>query len=98
MILHDLYWLSIKERIVYKLLMLVHKILNNQAPMYLIFLSDLYVPWKTGLRSANLDLLLLQRKDNLTNKTYGCRAIYVLLFNGMQIRKSNSLVFNCSER
>ena len=48
MILHDLYWLSIKERIVYKLLMLVHKILNNQAPMYLIFLSDLYVPWKNS--------------------------------------------------
>ena len=34
-ILHELHWLPIKERIVFKLLMFVYKILNDQAPMYL---------------------------------------------------------------
>ena len=77
-ILYDLHWLPIKERIVFKLLMFVYKILNNQAPMYLTLLIDLYVPGRTGLRSANPDLLLLQRKDtNVTNKTYGWRAFNI---------------------
>ena len=77
-ILYDLHWLPIKERIVFKLLMFVYKILNNQAPMYLTLSIDLYVPGRTGLRSANPDLLLLQRKDtNVTNKTYGWRAFNI---------------------
>ena len=77
-ILYDLHWLPIKERIVFKLLMFVYKILNYQAPMYLTLLIDLYVPGRTGLRSANPDLLLLQRKDtNVTNKTYGWRAFNI---------------------
>ena len=38
--------------------MFVYKILNNQAPMYLTLLIDLYVPGRTDLRSANPDLLL----------------------------------------
>ena len=96
-ILYDLHWLPIKERIVFKLLMFVYKILNNQAPMYLTLLIDLYVPGRTGLRSANPDLLLLQRKDtNVTNKTYGWRAFNIcapLLWNKLplEIRKSKSL-------
>ena len=46
--------------------------------MYLTILIDLYVPGRTGLRSANPDLLLLQRKDtNVTNKTYGWRAFNI---------------------
>ena len=58
--------------------MFVYKILNNQAPMYLTLLIDLYVPGRTGLRSANPDLLLLQRNDtNVTNKTYGWRAFNI---------------------
>ena len=96
-ILYDLHWLPIKERIVFKLLMFVYKILNNQAPMYLTLLIDLYVPGRTGLRSANPDLLLLQRKDtNVTNKTYGWRAFNIcapFLWNKLplEIRKSKSL-------
>ena len=46
--------------------------------MYLTLLIDLYVPGRTGLRSANPDLLLLHRKDtNVTNKTYGWRAFNI---------------------
>ena len=96
-ILYDLHWLPIKERIVFKLLMFVYKILNNQAPMYLTLLIDLYVPGRTGLRSAKPDLLLLQRKDtNVTNKTYGWCAFNIcapFLWNKLplEIRKSKSL-------
>ena len=58
--------------------MFVYNILNNQAPMYLTLLIDLYVPGRTGLRSAISDLLLLQRKDTtVTNKTYGWRAFNI---------------------
>ena len=100
-ILYDLQWLSIKERIVFKLLMFVYYILNNQAPMYLTLLIDLYVPGRTGLRSANPDLLLLQRKDTnvtnkftfITNKTYGWRAFNIfapLLWNKLPLKLSKS--------
>ena len=88
-ILYDLHWL---ERIVFKLLMFVYKIFKNQA-----LLIELYVPGRTGLRSANPDLLLLQRKDsNVTNKTYGWRAFNIcapLLWNKLPLesRKSKSL-------
>ena len=74
--------------------MFVYKIFNNQAPMYLTLLIDLYVPGRTGLRSANPDLLLLQRKDtNVTNQTYGWRAFNIcapLLWNKLplELRKS----------
>ena len=77
--------------------MFVYKILNNQAPMYLTLSIDLYVSGRTGLRSANPDLLLLQRKDtNVTNKTYGWRAFNIcapFLWNKLplEIRKSKSL-------
>ena len=43
-ILYDLHWLQIKERIVLKLLMFVFKNLDNQAPIHLTLLIDLYVP------------------------------------------------------
>ena len=65
--------------------------------MYLTLLIDLYVPGRTGLRSAYPDLLSLQRKDtNLTNKTYGLRAFNKcapLLWNKLpsELRKSKSL-------
>ena len=85
-ILYDLHWL---ERIVFKLLMFVYKILKNQA-----LLIELYVPGRTGLRSANPDLLLLQRKDsNVTNKTYGWRAFNIcapLLWNKLPLESRNS--------
>ena len=53
--------------------------------MYLALLIDFYVPGRTGLLSANPDLLLLQRKDtNVNNKTYGwLPLVYVLLFYGI---------------
>ena len=66
--------------------------------MYLTLLIDLYVPRRTGLRSANPDLLLLQRKDmNVTNKTYRWRAFNIcapLLWNYLWIyANQKALIF-----
>ena len=60
--------------------MFVYKILNNQAPMYLTLLIDLYVPVRT----------------NVTNKTYGWCAFNIcapFLWNKLpfELRKSKRL-------
>jgi hypothetical protein len=43
-LLADLHWLPVKERIIFKILLLVFKCLNNQAPPYLSELLNVYVP------------------------------------------------------
>ena len=55
-ILHSLHWLPVYHRIVYKILLLTFKALNNMAPSYL---SDLLTPYAPAhaLRSSKLNLL-----------------------------------------
>ena len=75
-ILFELHWLPIKERIIFKVLLIVFKILNNQAPDYLSELVGPYESSRANLRSS--DQRLLRRVDTShTNKTYGWRAFSV---------------------
>ena len=96
-ILFDLHWLGVRERIVFKVLLMVYKILNDLAPVYLCALVDRYVPGMSSLRSANPDLFLLKRTDSKsTTKTYGWRAFSVyapFLWNNppMLLRQSENV-------
>lgn len=68
-LLKQLHWLPVESRIEFKILLLVFKCLNEQAPAYL---TDLLLPYKPGrdLRSARMELL----KESGSNKRYGERA------------------------
>ena len=75
-ILYDLHWLPIQERIKFKILLFIQKILFNSAPQYLCDLIDLYVPGRSDLRSSNVNLL--KRKDSKAiNMSYGWRAFSI---------------------
>ena len=50
--LRTLHWLSVKFRIIFKILTMVHKCLNSAAPQYLIDLLTEYTPKRDGLRSG----------------------------------------------
>ena len=101
-ILYNLHWLPIKYRIIFKLLLIVYKILANQAPLYLTDFIEVYVPGRADLRSANSDLFLLKRQDTrLTNKTYGWRAFNVcapLLWNELPLFLRQSENINIFKR
>lgn len=62
-VLKSLHWLKIKERIEYKIALLVFKSIHNQGPEYLQSLLKLYVPPRT-LRSEHA-LLLVEPKYKL---------------------------------
>ena len=51
-LLKSLHWLPIRQRIIFKLLLLVYKCLHNQGPTYLSNCLSLYVP-KRQLRSCD---------------------------------------------
>ena len=74
-VLNDLHWLSVRERIEFKVLLLVFKCLNNSAPEYLHSLLNPYVP-NRQLRSAD-GLLLSQPRSRLVNfgdRAFSCAA------------------------
>ena len=50
-LLNSLHWLPLKQRITFKLLLFVYKIINNQAPKYLNTCLNLYTPTRS-LRSS----------------------------------------------
>ena len=56
-LLNSLHWLPLKQRIIFKLLLFVYKILNNQAPKYLATCLNLYTPTRS-LRSSSDPLRL----------------------------------------
>ena len=72
-ILNDLHWLTIHNRIKFKLLLLTYKVLNGFAPTYL---SELIQPYKNqrNLRSNNQYLL---RVPKSRTTTFGDRAFSV---------------------
>jgi hypothetical protein len=53
--LKELHWLPIKQRICYKLCIIVHKCINNQSPDYLseLFTQISDIPSRSTLRSAS---------------------------------------------
>ena len=72
-VLKSLHWLPIKQRILFKLLLLVYKSLNGIAPSYL---SELLQPqvMREGLRSTTQDQLRIPRSRL---KNYGDRTFQV---------------------
>ena len=66
--LKDLHWLPIRQRCKFKLLLMIHKCLNNQAPSYL---QDLLTPMSTPIRTtrSSADItnkLLVPRTKRIT--------------------------------
>jgi len=59
-ILQDLHWLSIDQRIEFKLATLTYNILNSSQPAYLRSLLNYHIPTRS-LRSANTNLLSVPR-------------------------------------
>jgi hypothetical protein len=49
----ELHWLTIKNRITFKILVMVYKCLNGLGPSYLATILSLYSPARTGLRSSS---------------------------------------------
>ena len=48
-LLGSLHWLSVKERVIFKILLLVFKTFHNQAPKYINSCLQLYVPLRMNL-------------------------------------------------
>ena len=59
-VLFDLHWLPIRQRIQFKLLLLVYRCIHQLAPAYLMDLVVPYVPARS-LRSAEQNLLTVKR-------------------------------------
>ena len=91
-LLIELHWLTVEQRIIFKILSFTFKVVNGLAPSYLSELLETYVPMRM-LRSST-QLLLLEPNFNL--KTYGSRAFSVCaprLWNSLplEIRKCDSI-------
>ena len=72
-ILKELHWLPVSQRIVFKLMLIVHKSFNNIAPIYISELLKVYTPSR-NLRSSNMSLL----KEPTSKWTWGDRSISVV--------------------
>jgi len=71
-VLHNLHWLKVEERIVYKLMVITYKALYGTAPAYIRDLLSIYTPVRS-LRSQNTMLLTVPR----SKKRYGDRSFAV---------------------
>ena len=88
----DLHWLPIRDRIVFKLLLITYKIRHGRAPEYLAELVKDYTP----LRSTAQNLLELPSNREVATAYYGKRAFSVSapsLWNKLplNIRNANSV-------
>ena len=72
-VLHQLHWLPVDKRIIYKILLMVFKCLHNLAPSYLSNLIIKYTP-NRALRSSSKNLLVVPPSRT---KGYGDRAFSV---------------------
>ena len=91
-IIRKLHWLPVKQRIIYKLMLLTFKSLHGSAPSYISELITLYEPTRS-LRSASQCLL---KEFQSNTKTYGDRRFAVCaprLWNclPLHIKNSNSI-------
>ncbi|PIK47486.1 hypothetical protein BSL78_15657 [Apostichopus japonicus] len=71
---NELHWLPVKDRIVYKILLLTYKSLNGLSPAYIRNLLAAYTPGRS-LRSALQALLVVPK--TVSTKNYGDRAFSV---------------------
>lgn len=91
-VLHDLHWLPVHSRVVFKVLLLTYKILNDMAPGYLSELVHSYVPSRS-LRSSSKALLKIPSHKT---ESYGARAFSIIapqLWNELpqNIRQAQSI-------
>ena len=83
-LLFVLHWLPVEHRIVFKILLLVFKSLNNLAPSYISALLTPYIP-NRSLRSSDQSLLVV---PSSIQQSYGDRAFAVAaprLWNALPI-------------
>ena len=71
-ILKELHWLPVSQRIVFNLMIIVHKSVHNIAPIYISELLKVYTPPR-NLRSSNMSLL----KEPTSKRTWGDRSFSV---------------------
>ena len=86
--LKELRWLPVSLRIVFKLMLIVHKSFNNVAPIYISELLKVYTPSR-NLRSSNMSLL----KEPTSKRTWGDRSFSVAaprLWNHLESTKLKS--------
>ena len=70
-LLCNLHWLPVKQRIIFKLLLLVYKSLNNHAPKYLSDCLEIYVPGKRTRSSEDpLKLTYLTKRKQTGDRTF----------------------------
>ena len=70
-LLHNLHWLPMRQRIIFKLLLLVYKSLNNLAPKYLSDCLEIYVPGKRTRSSKDpLKLTYLTKRKLTGDRTF----------------------------
>ena len=91
-VLFNLHWLPVNQRIIFKILLITYKALNNLAPSYICDLLTSYTPSRQ-LRSS-FKHLLVSPSYNL--KTYGARSFSVAapsLWNALpsEIRNAQSV-------
>ena len=92
-LLQQLHWLPIHERIIFKLLIITYKYLNDSAPSYLTELITPYQPNRT-LRSSSDTSILTKTKTRLSSSKKGFYAAAPNLWNNLpcEIRHSISLI------
>ena len=94
--LRELHWLPVRERILFKTLVLVYKCLNGLAPGYLSSCLALYKPGRASLRSASdITLLAVPKSIKLlqcpSNRTFSISAPLIWNELSITIRESGSL-------
>ena len=87
-ILHELHWLPVKYRIIYKILLLTYKCLHGMGPTYLQELLKEYKPVRNLRSSGQLRLI-----TSITSTQYGQRSFSVAaseLWNDLPLHVKNS--------
>ena len=95
-LLRDLHWLPVRQRISFKILLIVYKALLGQTPTYISELLKFKSNEHTHNLRSSLDILLLQIPSYKTKITLGDRAFACAapkLWNNLplEIRKSPSV-------
>ncbi len=91
-VLHNLHWLPVKYRIIFKILLLTYKCIHGTAPLYLQELIKRYTPSR-NLRSSSKSLLTVSSSST----QYGQRAFSVSsseLWNSLPLHIKNSETLN----
>ena len=91
--LKQLHWLPVKARILYKIAVLCHKCIHNNAPLYVCDLVQLYEPPRQ-LRSANNFLLRVPKKGSkkLAGRSFSHFAPSVWNALPQSLRTTSSLI------